>query len=118
MKSTVESGKYKIVESNSVFLDEPQSDMVVHLAIEGEQLGDIRVKFITLEDQKQGMQSEILNGTIILTCINFNDAFGTGTTKAFEIGSAQGKKVKLHLWSYLIGNGNVRKIEYSVYKEL
>ena len=69
------------------------------------------------EDESHSIKGEVLNGELILDCINFNDSLGIGTNRPLELGMVEGKRLMMHFWSYLIGQDMVRKIEYSIFKE-
>lgn len=72
---------------------------------------------MTREGESHGINAEVQEGMLTVNCINFNEMLGIGTTNSVEIGMVQGKKVRMHLWSYLMGQEEVRKVEYSIFKE-
>ena len=117
MEITVENAGYEIIASAAFLMENPQSELLLHITDEGSHFGDITVHFTDIPDQKDEIKADFLNGSLTLTCINFNNALGTGTSVPFEIGSISGKKLILHLWSYFLGNRSVRKVEYTLYKE-
>lgn len=118
MNTIAKTGKYEIVESQVLFLDSPESELWLHLVIDGEFFGDIQVRFDMLEDEPAGMKTQVENGILTLRCVNFDQALGTGTKEPMEIGASKGKKLMLHLWSYLMGHKTVRKVEYSIFREI
>lgn len=117
VKTVIESGNFEIIESNVIFMDSLQSEVLFHLAVNGKYFGDIRIRFISRKDESHSIKGGILNGEFTLDCINFNDSLGTGTPRPMELGMVEGKRLMMHLWSYLIGQDMVRKIEYSIFKE-
>ncbi len=58
-------------------------------------------------------------GMVEIRCTNFNNAFGTGTTKPIEIASLNDRKITLQFWAFLLGNKNegARRIDYTFYIE-
>lgn len=117
MKTTIESGGYEIIESKVLFLDDPQSEMTLRLENGEELIGYIKVRFWNRENENHTIEGKVENGVLVLNCINFNEPLGTGTDQIVGIGKIDEKKINLHLWSYLLGNGTVRKVEYSIFKE-
>lgn len=125
MKTTIKTGKYEVVKSDVFYMDHPESEVMIHLVIENVLVGDIKINFITIQHM-QGceMEADVVDGELIIKCINFNDALGTGTIMPIEVGYAEGRKIFLHIWSYLLNgmdealNRAVRKVEYSILKEL
>ena len=85
MKTVIESGNFEIIESNVIFMDSLQSEVLFHLAVNGKYFGDIRIRFISREDESHSIKGEVLNGELILDCINFNDSLGIGTNRPLEL---------------------------------
>lgn len=122
VNTTIQSGKYEIIESNMFFMDSPESEVRMHLIVEGKFVGDIKIHFLT--DQKiesQNFELKVQDGTLMIWCTNFNSSFGTGTTKLVPIGFLDGKKLFMHLWSYYFtgeSESASRKVEYSILREI
>lgn len=51
MNTVIKTGKYEIVESKVLFLDSLDSELWIHLAVDGELLGDIQIQF-TVQEKK------------------------------------------------------------------
>ncbi len=120
MKTTIRSGNLDIVESNIFFMDNPESDVWIHLVIDDEAVGDIKISFLTDDqDENYSVQSNVQNGVLNLKFINFNSRSGIGSTEKWHIGYLNGKKIYIHLWAYILGEDSkkTRKIEYSIFRE-
>ncbi len=111
------SGKYKVLNSGSVFtFDEgsniemvikPSATFSFRLILEFVENGGER-DFVRSVDEKKGI--------IKIECINFG--LGAGTVEPLEIGMAGGRKIYLHLWIECVSaNRNVRKVEYTIFIE-
>ena len=119
MASRIESGKYEVIESSMVFMDDPLSEFRINLVIDNEVIGMVRICFYNASEETSSSFSVRVEGDELkVECVNFNGVLGTGTTVPANIGMYQGKKIMLHLWSYLLGNENVRKVEYTIFREL
>ena len=126
VKTTIRSGNYDVVEYGTFYMDNSESEVIIHLVIENKFIGDIKIHFVTIQQVPGNkIEAEIIkDGELLIKCINFNSGFGTGTRVPMEIGYADGKKIFLHLWSYLLGEMDaeqgslVRKVEYSILKEI
>lgn len=118
VNTVIETGKYEIVESGMFFLDSLESEVLIRLAIDGEFFGNIRVCFVTSAGQNTTIRGEMQEDTLMLTCVNFNSEMGEGTIQPIAIGDSDGKNVMFHMWMYSMGKKKVRKIEYSVFREL
>lgn len=118
MNTVIKTGKYEIVESKVLFLDSLDSELWIHLAVDGELLGDIQIQFTVQEKKEPVIRCELENNILTIIWVNFNQSFGSGTTEPIEIGIVRGKSVKFHMWSYLMGHQKVRKIEYNIFREI
>ncbi|MDE6889342.1 MAG: hypothetical protein K2P45_12010, partial [Eubacterium sp.] len=98
MKTTIRSGNLDIVESNIFFMDNPESDVWIHLVID-EAVGDIKISFLTDDqDENYSVQSNVQNGVLNLKCINFNSRSGIGSTEKWHIGYLNGKKKYIYTY--------------------
>lgn len=118
MNSRIESGTYELVESNMIIMDSIDSQLTIHLNVDGTSIGKINVQFTSEEENEESaFSTKIENGELFINCINFNNTLGTGTKEAIEIGRIQGKLLKMQLWVYMLDKMYIRKVEYSIFKE-
>ena len=117
MRTRIETGAYEIVESQVLFLDSPESELFIHLVVEEEFVGDIRIRFITDDTENLAVKGEMQEDALVLTCINFDNELGSGTNNPVNIGTSKGKRLMIHIWSYLMGDKKARKIEYTIFRE-
>lgn len=122
VNTTIQSGKYEIIESNMFFMDSPESEVRMHLIVGGKFVGDIKIHFLTdRQIESHNVELEVQDGILMIRCTNFNNSFGTGTTEPVKIGFSDGKKLFMHLWIYYYMGENetaVRKVEYSILREI
>lgn len=117
MRTRIETRAYEIVESQVLFLDSPESELFIHLVVEKEFVGDIRIRFITDDTENLAVKGEMQEDALVLTCINFDNELGSGTNNPVNIGTSKGKRLMLHMWAYLMGDKKARKIEYTIFRE-
>lgn len=118
--TNVYSGDFKLIESNSILYYD--SSLPIELEIKFTSYLKITIRFIN-EKNDSGEHDLKINvdteaNVIEYRCINFDNSFGTGTTKPIKIGTIGGKNIFTHFWIYKLGNNKVsRKIEYSIWQE-
>lgn len=117
MRTRIETRAYEIVESQVLFLDSPESELFIHLVVEEEFVGDIRIRFITDDTENLAVKGEMQEDALVLTCINFDNELGSGTNNPVNIGTSKGKRLMLHIWAYLMGDKKAGKIEYTIFRE-
>ncbi len=118
MASRIESGRYEVMESRMVLLDDPSAELRIDLVIDTKKIGIMRIYFRNAETDSSKFDMRLENGELLIECTNFNDVLGNGTTTPVVIGHFYEKKIAMHIWSYLLGTGNVRKVEYTIFREL
>ena len=57
------------------------------------------------------------NNSVIIECTNFDNPMGTGTAEPIKILTYQNKAIFLHFWAFLLGNTNLKRIDYCFYIE-
>ena len=98
-------------------MDALDSELVIDLSVENVRMGNMRFHFLSDEGEEISLQSKGENGDLILECINFDGMPDVGTIELMPIGKVGGKEIKMHLWTKLLGNRQVRKVEICLYKE-
>ena len=113
------SSNYLIVASGTAMTFNNTAPLELKLTFDPSFFFIINFTFETDVNNKQGLKSSIdtETNTITLTCINFNNSLGTGTTTPLELATYQGKKILLHFWVYALGEGATKKIDYCLYQE-
>lgn len=110
------SGNYRILDSGSVLAYSPEEG--VDFLVEEEGLCfELHLRFVSVENAQQLIRPEVEGNVITLTCVNFNEPLGTGTSRPIELAEANGKKLFVGFWAYLPGNGAARKVDYTFYIE-
>ncbi|MBS5198594.1 MAG: hypothetical protein KHY93_16010 [Clostridiales bacterium] len=113
------SSNYLIVASGTAMTFNNTASLELKLTFDPSFFFIINFTFETDVNNKQELKSSIdtETNTITLTCINFNNSLGTGTTTPLELATYQGKKILLHFWVYALGEGATKKIDYCLYQE-
>lgn len=75
------------------------------------------LQFESNSDGQHVLKKNISGNTITLTCTNFDNPLGTGTTKPVELATFNGKKIFFNFFVYALGDKTLRKIVYSFYSE-
>lgn len=75
------------------------------------------LKFESTGEKQHELKQSVSDNTITLTCVNFDNPLGTGTTKPIELATFNGKKIYVNFWVYALGDKSLRKIVYSFYSE-
>ena len=105
---------YKIKEHGCILLDEKDTEIIFELEVDAE----IVCRFLS-DDKNIGPKTEcaVEGKKLIISCTNYNNPLGSGFQKMLPIGKVDGIGIYLMLWSYLLGDDNVRRVEYTLYEE-
>ena len=115
MELNITTDGYKILKSGTIVAIDAQADINFELkAVDGFSFNVI-LRFIDDNNKEKMLDKEIVENTIIFKCYNFNK-LGTGTTKAISLATVDGKEWLIHFWSYILGDGGPRKLEYSIFE--
>ena len=119
MKISKSSGKYRILESGSVFTYSGTDDVTFHIKMDNKFKFQVILKFQETESgaQKIYFDTDGESNRITMTCINFNHPLGTGTKKPIELATVNKKKVFINFCIYARGDEIPRKITYTFYIE-
>lgn len=110
------SGNYRILDSGTVLAWSP-AEGIDFLIEEAGLCFELHLQFVSAENGQQMIRPEVEGNVITLTCVNFNDPLGTGTSQPIELAEADGKKLFVAFWAYAPGNGAARKVDYTFYIE-
>lgn len=114
------TGNYRILESNTVYLFEPQSDLSLHFEFNNEETFefDLNILFEKTEGT-HSMKVGMHENEIRIICSNFDDVTGTGSIEPIEIATVNDKRLYIHIWSSLHGGvcNRAREVVYTVFIE-
>lgn len=122
MITGIYTDNYEILESNTVFLFKPQSDLILHFEFNNEEKFEfnLRIIFETSEDA-HNMKIGASENEIKIICNNFDDIVGTGSLEPIEIATVDDKRLYIHVWSSLHGRSDngygAREVVYTVFIE-
>lgn len=118
MVSKVKTEKYELLESNVIYMDPEDSELLICLSLEEGKTISIYMRF--REDKETGeyaIDAKIQGGALYITCTNFHNPLGTGTAKAIEVTESDVGRIYLHFWVYETGTKGTRRVEYDIFKE-
>lgn len=111
------SSNHIILDSGSVITFDSTAELSFSCKMDDTFSFSIVLQFESNGDGKQGLKQSISGNTITMTCVNFNNPLGTGTTKPIELATFNGKKVYFNFFIHALGDNSLRKISYSFYSE-
>ena len=117
MKFKVEVGNYEVIESNFILMDQNETEVAIYLKMDRASKGKLVMKFVEDASGEKGIKGHIREGNLYITCYNFDSAAEVATNKAIVIADYNGKNIKLQFRCSFVGNGEIRKVEYTIYKE-
>lgn len=109
-KFVIKTGQYQVAESGVFHLIEDETTTL--------SLGDTNflIIFEKNKDEKQGIQFKTIDSkNAELRLVNANGPLGYGTTRPFQIGEADGKKLFLTFVTRSLNDTYLRTFEYTLY---
>lgn len=113
MLTKLSSGNYEIINSGTVLLCGKDPDLLIEMSFSSGFKMNLKLLFIEDDTKKQELNTKIEKDTLIINSINFNNSLGTGMSSPISVATVDGRKVYLHMWSYLLSE-TTRKVEYTV----
>ncbi len=115
-------GSYVILQSGVVITTNKNESLTLQLSLtneEGKSPFSFSIQFLFEdkegEDKKFYIKSDDARNLISITCINFNNPLGTGSTNPINIATYMNRSVSLQFFIYEVGQGIAKKIEYCLY---
>ena len=120
MQVVKSSSGYEIFDSGTLISFSSSSDIKIAVKCSESFAFDILFKFEAIEGEEYSLKKEVIDSTstIQLTCINFNNTLGTGTTQPIELATFNGKKIYINFWISALSDNALKKLEYNLYKEI
>lgn len=111
-----------IMESNTLYLFEPYSDLTMHFESGSDEFNfNVKLMFKTDKDLEQSAERMVTENEVAFRFTNFDNPLGSGTSNPLEIATINDRKLYMHIWVYAVGQNqnaiSVRKIEYTVFME-
>lgn len=118
MIKRISSKGNNVIDTGTVFSFNAEADVDII-----EQIDDviltIRFKFQKNDQKKYQIDKKVdeANNLIELTCFNFENSLGTGTTSPIDLAMINKKNVTLHFWIFLLGSEEkaARKIDFTFF---
>lgn len=111
------SGNMDVLDAGSLLTFSNTSDIQFCIEFDESFSFDLVLKFESNGEKKHQIKSSIDDNTIVLTCLNFDSALGTGTSSPIQLAVFNGKKVYINFWVFSLGQNNARKVSYTLYRE-
>lgn len=116
MQVYLSSGDYDIINSGYVFLFGKDEDLKIDIDAENGFKFALILKFRKDDSVEKKIEKEMIDQTIILSCINFRNN-GTGLASPVNIATVNGKELYFMFWAYQEGEDEVRGIKYTLFYE-
>lgn len=111
------SSDHVILDSGSAITFNSTSELSFQVTMDASFSFLLVLKFEDTDENQHRLEQNVSENTITLTCINFNNPLGTGTTVPIELATFNGKKMFIHFWVYALGDKSLKKVVYSFYSE-
>lgn len=110
--------KYEIVDSGLLYSVDKNDSVKLELIFDDEFTFSIELAFEHIDNHKQGLKVSVNNDNKLIkfTCTNFENSFGTGTSKPIEVATYNDKKIYLYFYVYMLGVDSGRKIDYCLFQ--
>ena len=111
------SSNHIILDSGSVITYDDTAELSFLVQMDETFEFSLVLKFERTDGKKQHIKHNVVDNTIELTCVNFDNSLGTGTTKPIQLATFNGKKIYINFWVYALGEKSLKKVVYSFYSE-
>lgn len=117
MKIEKSSSNHTILDSGSAITYSNTAELSFSVEMDNTFSFKVILKFENTDNNQYELKHNISDNTIILTCVNFDNPLGTGTTNPIELATYNGKKIYFNFWVYALGAKSLRKVAYTFYSE-
>lgn len=118
MQVKISSKGHDIVASGMAYLFDKDADLTMNIEADDGYSFRLVMKFEEDSEREQGIEQNVQDNTIFLTCYNFIGA-GTGLYEPTQIAMMNGKALFLVFWSYLDGaekgKKKMRSVRYTLF---
>ena len=117
---STQSGGINIIASGLGITFSKDADYNININFENDFLFSVQFMFIDQEPYEKPdlrFTANEKSSIITLTCINFNDTVGTGTTKPINLATYRNKKIFINFWVRTTSKKENREIKYCLYME-
>ena len=110
--------KYEIIDSGLLYSVDKNDSVKLELIFDDEFTFSIELTFEHIDNHKQGLKVSVDSDhkLIKFTCTNFENSFGTGTSKPIEVATYNDKKIYLYFYVYMLGVDSGRRIDYCLFQ--
>ncbi|MBQ7215772.1 MAG: hypothetical protein IJS39_07280 [Synergistaceae bacterium] len=117
---SVQTSNMLIIASGIGITFNKDADFIININFSNEFSFSVRFVFIDNENNEKPdlhFKSDENAHLITITCINFSDILGTGTTKPTNLATYNGRKIFMNFWVRTTTNKENREIRYCLYME-
>jgi len=111
------SGNFEVIDSGTLLAYSGYSDIEFDVQMNEEFAFILVFKFASDGKSEHHLKSQVDDNKITITCINFDNTLGTGTSRPIELAVFEGKKIFINFWVYGLGKKTAREFSYTIYKE-
>ena len=117
MNIEVTSANKSVLDSGTVIIFDNSADLSFDIKMDDSFSFSLILKFEKKDGEKYELKPSFSNNTITLTCVNFDNVLGTGTSTPIELATFNGKKVYINFWVNALGSNSLKEITYTFYSE-
>ena len=117
MDIEISSSNHIILDSGSVITYSDTAELSFSIKMDNTFSFQLILNFESTGESQHQLKQSVSENVITLTCINFDNSLGTGTTRPIELAIFNGKKIFINFFVYALGDKSLRKIVYSFYSE-
>lgn len=119
-KISTHTGEMNIIASGFGITFSKEADFVININFDKDFKFSVRFIFLDQEPYEKPdlrFSANLKSNIVTLTCINFNDTVGTGTTRPVNLATYRSKKIFLNFWVRTTNEKENREIKYCLYME-
>lgn len=116
----MKNGEYAIVDSKTVILLDKDADFTVCFTLDPDSDVAVRIRFRSDDtmETKVNISTDAETNLITLTCINCENTMEFCSSDPIYLGKYHEKDLYLNFWVNSAGYDSMKKITYTLYKEL
>lgn len=89
----IQANGHRVIASGTVIGYSPLPEFSFHLKKDNSFEFELKLVFEEKNGSEMGINTDVTDGTIVIHCINFKNALGSGFTKPVELATVGGKKI-------------------------
>ena len=113
------SSDFVVLDAGSIITFSENSPCRFSISINSEESINVVICF---EDNDTGQKDlfrtfDEKTNSVKLICTNFNNPMGSGTAETIKLFTYKDKAIFINFWVFLLGNTNLKRVDYCFFKE-